>query len=211
MAIGDIETLSGGKLLLDGLHLSRVIDDPYGLLHAVRGEIIYRLALGDLIDDLVDLGAGAISQEDGAGIGIAAVDMLAAVLFFIGAGQLVLADDIVEIIIDRSAADNTGLGAAVHDLAVNIKAGLFLTNEDAVGDHLMQAVGRSLVDDISIDIGILRQVDLRLIDMEEGIGVAGSHLAGLGRAHNIIGERGDFLRQLRSGAHSPEGSNFSHN
>ena len=113
--------------------------------------------------------------------------MLAAVLFFIGAGQLGLADDIVEIIIDRSAADNTGLGAAVHDLAVNIKAGLFLTNEDAVGDHLMQAVGRSLVDDISIDIGILRQVDLRLIDMEEGIGVAGSHLAGLGRAHNIIG------------------------
>ena len=94
---------------------SRVIDDPYGLLHAVRGEIIYRLALGDLIDDLVDLGAGAIGQEDGAGISIAAVDMLAAVLFFIGAGQLVLADDIVEIIIDRSAADNTGLGAAVHD------------------------------------------------------------------------------------------------
>ena len=45
---------------------------------------------GDLIDDLVDLGAGAISQEDGAGISIAAVDMLAAVLFFIGAGQLVL-------------------------------------------------------------------------------------------------------------------------
>ena len=128
MAIGDIETLSGGKLLLDGLHLGRVIDDPYGLLHAVRGEIIYRLPLGDLIDDLVDLGAGAIGQEDRAGIGIAAVDMLAAVLFFIGAGQLVLADDIVEIIIDRSAADNTGLGAAVHDLAVNIKAGLFLTN-----------------------------------------------------------------------------------
>ena len=136
--------------------------------------------------------------------------MVHPVLFFVGTGQLMLFDHIVDVIIDGCTAHDTHLGTAVHHLLVQVEAGLLVLDINAVGNHFVQVVPGLFIDDFAVVVDGRIQVDLGFVHMQEGVGIAHDHLPGLFAAHYVIGKSRHLGGQLAGGANGLERSYNCH-
>ena len=169
------------------------VDHPDGVDDAVRRcEIVFRRFCGVFRQDRVHGLFPAVGQEDRPGVRVAGVDVADAVRLLVRAGLLVLFDDVVQIIVDADAADKPRLGAAVHDLAINIQHGFRLMQHIAAVGERLQVRGGLRVDRVAVKVGLGRQIDLRLIDVDEAEGRVFDQLARLLTVHDVVGQRGDL-------------------
>ena len=137
--------------------------------------------------------------------------MVYSVLLLVRAGQLVLFYDIVHVVVYRYAADKPRLASAAHYLAVYVHTVGLVLPADSVRLELFEVLRRLVVDSLGIELCVDGQIDLRLIDMEEGIGIALYDFAGLLAVHNIIGKGRDTRRVFGEGSYCFEGSEYCHN
>ena len=119
--------------------------------------------------------------------------------------------DIVHIVVYRHAADETRLTSAVHYLTVYVHAIRLVLLADAVGFELLEIFCRLVVDSFGIELRADGQIDLRLVDMEERIGIALYHLAGFVAVHNIIGKSRNTRCIFGKRSYCPEGLEYCHN
>ena len=192
VSVCDIGAAGGGKFALQQLDVVLIADDPHRLPHAVRVEVVKGRGGHDLFHHGVYGRPAAVGEENGSGLGVAGIHVTAAVFFLVRPGQLVFFDHVVQIVVHGRAGHDAGLGPAVHDLAVHVQAVLILLQIDAVGDHAPQVGGGGLVDYLVVEPGAQRQVDLCLVHVQEGIGIALRHFAGFLGVHDVIGQCGDF-------------------
>ena len=137
--------------------------------------------------------------------------MIYSVLLLVGAGQLMFLYDIVHIVIYRHAADETRLTSAIHYLTVYVHAIRLVLLADTVGFELFEILRRLVVDSFGIELCADGQIDLRLVDMEERIGIALYHLAGFIAVHNIIGKSRNTRCIFGERSYCFEGSEYCHN
>ena len=77
------------------------------------------------------------------------------------AGQLMLFNRAVKVIIYAHAGYQTVLLPAVHNLGVEIETGAFILLQDALADKAVEIYSAGCIDNVSIEINIVRQVYLR--------------------------------------------------
>jgi len=70
---------------------------------------IQRLGGADLVDDGIDLGLGAVGEEDRLGIGVLLGDVAGAIVFLIAPGKFVFLNAILFVLAAEQSADQTGL------------------------------------------------------------------------------------------------------
>ena len=127
------------------------------------------MAFFPIRNDLRKLRIVTIAQKDGTGIGVAGIHMTDAIRFFIGTGQFVFFDDIVQIIVYGSASDKTGLASSVHGLTVNVETGLGVLYTDAVCHQFVHILFGFFIDRSIVQVHVFRQIHFRLVHMQERI------------------------------------------
>ena len=132
------------------------------------------------------------------------------VRLFVRAGELMLFDDIVAIVVDGRAANQPCLCPPVHDLAVDIKARLCILFAHAILHKPFEIFPRFLINTGVIKIDGRIQINLRLVDMQKGIGVPLYHFPRLRAAHHIVGKRRHLLRIVRKGPDRRKGPEYCH-
>ena len=212
MAVGDVKAFHVGERRFQRFADRRVVNDPNGVADAVVGhKIIDRgVALLPGGNGGLDGGAFAISEKDRPGVCVAVVYMVHAVLFFVGAGELVLFDHAVQIIVDAGAADKTGLAAAVHDLAVDIKAGGRVLGAHAALLQRVKVFARLAVNGLVIGVDVGRKVDLGLVHMQKRKRFSRCGQTRFGAVHHVIGQRGNVCGAFAHGTHGAKRSKNSH-
>ncbi|MPN61265.1 hypothetical protein SDC9_209000 [bioreactor metagenome] len=98
-----------------------------------------------------------------------------------------LPDDIGQIVVNRGAAHDTGLGPPPHDLPVDIELRLFILTKAAVPDHSVKIFSCRLIYELIIRIYRIIQIDFRPCDMEKGIVISFRHHFGFFSVHDVIG------------------------
>src|SRR5690606_14465948 len=168
VAVGDVEAFDLVELGLQLLDYAVVADGPEHVAGLVVGdEVISGLAGDDAVDQGVDGRAGAVGEEHGADLGAEGVDVVDAVIFLVGPGELVLLDQILFVGGDRGGGDQADLFVAAHHLFVDVEAGVGVALHDALVDELLQVGGAALVDAHVVGIDGLVDVDLGLVDAQK--------------------------------------------
>jgi hypothetical protein len=116
-----------------------------------------------------------------------------------------LPDYVAPVIIDVHATHNAGLGATVHDLAIEKERRLPVSQEDALGDELFESLARLGIDPGIVGIDVPREIDIRASDMEKAVGVVPRQLDRFTAAHHIVGYRGHLGGQLGGRSDGAEG------
>ena len=111
--------------------------------------------------------------------------------------------------VEQICEDAWNLG--IHYLTVYVHAIRLVLLADAVGFELLEIFCRLVVDNFGIELRADGQIDLRLVNMEERIGIALYHLAGFVAVHNIIGKSRNTRRVFGDGSYCFEGSEYCHN
>ena len=188
-----------------------VVHDPHGLLHAILRKVINRRVRRlPILQYRMEVSLWAAGQEDRPCIRVARINMADPVRLFVRTGKLMLFDHVVAVIVDRCAANQARLRAAPHDLAVDIEAGLCVLFANAVRHKLFEIFPRLRINAAVIGVDGRSEIDLRLIDMQEGIGVPLRHFPCLRAAHHIIGERRHLIRIFRKGPYRRKGFKYCH-
>lgn len=121
------------------------------------------------------------------------IEMLDAVQFLFPAGQFMLLDSTVRILVHGGAADDACLHAAPHDLAVNVKGRCAVLDEVAFPDEGLQVFLRPGVGFLGMN-GFLARINVGTADVQERGVVSGGHLFGLLMVHDVVGQGGHPVR-----------------
>jgi hypothetical protein len=169
----------------------RIDDPPDGMPDAiVRRKVGNRRSLAGGGNQLLCLVAVRMSQQDRPGLGVQCLDLADAVVLLVGAGEFMLANAVVIVVLDRGCGDQPGLRVRAHDQTVGVVASLLVPYEDASIDQTFEILGRFGVNLGCIVVNALRQINLGLRNMQEGKGLAGSAKAGLVTGKNVVGRCG---------------------
>jgi hypothetical protein len=210
VAIGDVEALEPRERRGEGPDVVRVRDAPRGVADAVGGgEVHGGRVLGEAVDVGVDFRIGAVGEEDGAGLGVERFDVADAVVLLVGPGELVFADDAVDVFLATGGGDAADLGMGSHDLPVEVVAGLGVLVDGAVLEEALEVLGALRVNGGRIGVCALREVDLRFAHAEEAEGVAGGDGGGFLGGHDVVGQLanpgGEFGAGQKRGERSERG------
>ena len=184
---------------------------PEQVGHAViAGELVFRLVeLNPLQDGGGNALVLAVGQEDGLRLGGAGIEVVDAVQLLLLAGQLVLLDGAVQVFIHAGAADDAGLHASPHHLAVNVIAGFGFALQEPLLKEFLEVLAALLVCFGVVDSG-LAGVDIGAADVQVGGRIAGSHGTGFSMVHHIIRQAGDLLGVFLGGADCSKGTYCCH-
>ena len=211
MAVGDVEVGHGVECGAQGGDRRCVVDQPDGVAHAVgrhvgdgivtarpaRNEVIRRRRVG-------------IRQQHRAGLGGQRLDLADAVVFLVGAGELMLADAVAVVVGDRSGGHEAGLDMLAHGHPVGVIARRRIADQDAVGDQPVEIFRGFGVNLRGVGVGIGRQVDLGLGDVQEAERLSGSLRAGFGAGQHVVGRGGNIAGAAGRRAQSAEGLDEGH-
>lgn len=184
---------------------------PDGVSDAIwSGEIVeWRSGRGGF-GHLVDGVGAAVSEKDGAGVGIEGEYVAGPVILFAFPGFFVTEDEIIFVVIDVDAADDAGLGFAVHDLPVGVEAIDAFADECTVEHEFVQAGGGGVIDFRCIGIVVRGEVDVGPYDMEEAEGVAFGEGSSFIAVDHIVGYGGDVCGEFGEWAECWEGFDTRH-
>ena len=169
VTIGDVESRHLGKLLGDGVDVVLIADHPELMAETVdrSDEVILRLRLSVAVAEVDEGLVVAISEEHRLDVGVVDANMLHAVLLLVTAGELMLLDHAIHVVLHIGAHDETILRVAVHRLSVDVVVILLVLDEPSLLlEHLEVLLG-ALIDARVVLRGALGEVDLRLDDVVE--------------------------------------------
>ena len=202
MTVGNIHCLNIRKKHGDFYNKLFIAYHPNSLPYAVCRKIIFRLIFAYIgIHYAVNTLAVSVCQKNRSCICVAGINMINPVLFLFLQGVLVLFDNIIHIVINRSTAYYACLASAVHYLTVNIKAGAFILKHCLVL-KLFQIISRPVVNLLRILVNAQGKIYFRPVDMQKREWFIFRFLSRLKTAHNIIGQSRNkrlifFFRSVR--------------
>ncbi len=187
------------------------LEHPQLVRHVVVGrDGDVGIALGCALEQGVDLGRVRIAHHHRPGLRIERLDLLDAVGLLHRRGELVLAHPVGRVVGERGDAGQAGLPAAGPRRAIGVVVGVGVADEDALGDHALEVLGRRGVDRGRIRVGARRQVDLGLGDVQEAPRLAPGPLARLRAREHVVGRRDDLARAGGHRAQGTEGTDERH-
>jgi hypothetical protein len=211
MPVGNIQRGNAREFTLDEFDLRRIVHDPRRMPHAIgRGEIHVRLLRDFLGDEFVQRRLRAIREEHRAGLGIERLDMAHAIVFLIGARELVFFDNPAQIFLAARDRNKPDLGMFTHDLPVQIKTRRGVLPQCALRDECLEIFFAPGVNFWRINIRAGRQIDFRFADVQKAEGIASGHGACLLRRHDIVREFTNTARQFGFRAQSSKRSQSCH-
>ena len=211
VAVGDVEAGHGIEESGDARLLHLVRHHPEGVADTVvGGQIVEGFSLADTGDDLVHLLPVTVGEEDRSGLGIQGVDLAHPVVLLLRPGELVAADPVALVVGHRGDRHQAGLHVLSHLQTVDVVAGSLLPHQDPFLDHPLQVLRPLSVDRRIVGIGSLRQVDLRLGDVQEAPGTAGRAFAGLAGVQHVVGRGHHLGGVFGTGSQPPEGTDQVH-
>ena len=211
MAVGDVKGGEPGEGALDPGDEPGVVDDEEDVPDVVVGrDVDFGPSLHAFGDEGVDRVGPAVGQEDGPRLRPERLDVAHAVVFLVHTGQLVFLDDVVEIILARRGGDQTDLDVLAPDLLVDVEVTGLVRGDRPFAQEAVEVLFALGVDGVRIEIGARRQVDLRLADVQERVGVAGRELPRLFRCQDVVGRGGDEMGEIFAGTDAPERLNVGH-
>ena len=136
--------------------------------------------------------------------------MLHAVLFLVPTSKLMLLDAAFHVVVNVCCDNYAVLRAAVHGLRIDIIVVLVVLHQPTV---LLEGV--EVLHSLVIDFGVMLvgaglEVNLRLYDMVERLGVTFGLLAGFLGVEHVVGTRGDLSHKMARGTHTLKWFHFSH-
>jgi len=208
VAVGDIRHGEFGEGIDIGL---RIGDRPDSVSDVIRGDEVVEGALVEVrFNKGGERGLVAVGEEDGASVGVQGLDMAGAVVFFVGPGFFVLENDIVGVVVDVAATDDAGLGLAISNLAIEVKAGLVFADEGAVAEELVEVFPGFGINGVGVGAGACGEIDFGPDDVEEGMGVSLGQGAGFLGIDHIVGNRGDAGGEVFRGTNGGKGFDAQH-
>ena len=100
------------------------------------------------------------------------------------------------VIVDVTAGDEPALAVVAHLLLVNVEARTCLPHQHAGLLHGLEILASPRVDDITVGVGLDRQIDLRAVDMQQAVRPAGCQGRGFRGVDDIIRHAGHFGRAI---------------
>ena len=204
MTVGDVEA---GHAVEHGGQPGdrrRIVDHPDRVAHAVGRDVGDRVAVRRPRDEAVRLRRIGIRQEHRAGLRRERLDLADAVVLLVGAGEFVLANAVAVVVGDRRGGDDAGLDMLAQGQPIGVIARRRIADQDAVGDQAAEIVGRFGVDRGGVRIGIERQVNLGLGNVQEAERLPGRLRAGFGAGQHIVGRGGNIGSAAGGRAQSAE-------
>jgi hypothetical protein len=116
-----------------------------------------------------------------------------AVVLLVGAGPLVLLDDIAVVLVEREAGRDADLFMRSHHEPVEVQRRLRLHQHGSVL-RAREVLSRSLVDLVAVRIGFRRQFDFGARHAQEAERMAVREGLGLARADDVVRNRCDLCR-----------------
>ena len=107
-----------------------------------------------------------------------------------------LQDEVVLVVINMAAADDSGLGMTVHDLAIREDVVITILLQDSIADQLLEVGPRLFVNVGIVRILLRREVNVRSNDVQKTQMVPIRQSCRFITVHNIVGNRGNFSRQF---------------
>ncbi len=188
-----------------------VTHHPEGVAHAGIGDDVdFRRGRCHLGRQFINRGILLVGEEHRPGLGIERVHLAHAVVFLVGAGELVLADAVGVVIGHAGGGDEAGLLMIAHDQPVEVVAGGAVLLQHPFREHALEVFLALGVDLRVMGIGFGGQVDLGLGDVEEAPGLAFGAFAGLAAVEDVIGGRGHFGGFFGKGTQARERANERH-
>ena len=190
MTVGDVKGVHGverGRELHHGLV---TVDHPEFMAHPVERRHIDRGGPGGgLREYAVDGCIGSVDQEYRSGLRVQCLDLADPVVFLHGPGELVLLDAAPIVGLDGSGGHQPGLDVLIHRQPIGVVAGMRITYQNALRDHVRQILRRFRVHLWCIRVGSLGQIDLRPGNVQETPRATFRQGSCLGRADNVVGRR----------------------
>ena len=199
MAVGDVERLLGLESIGQGAQGPGIGHCPDGVTDPVQGHVEIGFAAGRLGgEDFADALAGAVGDHHRAGMSADGLDLPNPVILLGRTGEFVAADAAAVIGRYRSPANDTGLDMIAHGQAIDVEAGGLLAHQHALVDHAADVFGALGVDLGGVGIGVRRQIDFGLRDVQEAPRPALGHSPCLLGVDHVIG-RGDDIAGAAGG------------
>ena len=132
-----------------------------------------------------------IRQENRARLRVEGIDMTNAVELLLLERVLMLFDNVLEVIIDRAARNDTRLRALVHRELIQIETRHRLGDERAIGAARIEELTSFRIHLGGIHIGISRKLRFRAIDIEERKRLTIDGGDGLGSVVHVVRKRRD--------------------
>ena len=158
------------------------------MAEAVAGghEVVFGHFLRDAGHQAVEHRVVGVGKEDGLHVGVGHTHVAHAVLLLVPAGEFVLLDDTVHVVLHGSCHHDSILGPALHGLCINVVHFLFVLHQPSHLLELGEVFRRTLVHTAVIFARVLGKVYLRLDDVIERHGVAFGLGSGFVAAQDII-------------------------
>src|SRR5215472_15315455 len=118
------------------------------------------------------------------------------VLLFIRAGEFVLFDNTLEVIIATGSPHDADLAVRTHNLAVEKECRLRVLFEGALGNQPLEVCLPLRVDFRSVEVCAGREVNFGFADVQKTEGIAGSDLACLVGGHDVVWQLADAGGEL---------------
>ncbi len=205
VAVGDVEIGHGVEGGAQGSDRRCIVDQPDGVAHAIGRDVGDRVvSASPACDEVIRHRRVGIRQEHRSGLGGQRLDLADAVVFLVGAGELVLADAVAVVVGDRGGGHEAGLDMVAHGHPVGVVARRRIADQDTVGDQALEIFRGFGVDLRGVGVGIGRQVDLGLGDVQEAERLSGSLRTGFGAGQHVVGRGGNIAGAAGGRAQSAE-------
>ena len=211
VSVGDVEIRNLVEGLGDAVDERVVVNHPESMAEAVGSdEVIFGLAGRDGLDYLVEVAVVGEGEEHRLDVGVLYAHVFHAVFLLVAAGELVLLDDAVHVVVDVGGHDNAVLGAAVHGLRVYIIMFLVVLYEPAFVLEGLEVLDCLVVDLGVVLVGAVHKVNLGLYDMVERAGIAFGLGTGFLGVEHVVGARCHLFDKLAGRTHAAERFYFCH-
>ena len=195
VTIGNVEDRHGTELTDE---VVAVCDTPDRVLYAVDGgEVVKGLLLHGLSDLQIDGFLLSVGQKHGSGVGIECQHMASPIIFLAAAGFFVFQNQVVFVVIDVDAADDTHLRMLALNLAIGEQAVAAISCEDSVVHQPIKVLAGLVVDFLRVGVVCGWKVDIRPHDVQEAEGISGSQFSGFVAIDNVVGYGGHECRLIR--------------
>ena len=173
-------------------------------------KVVYRLLLGVLCHNLIQHRIIRIGKEDRLHIRIVHTHMLHPVLLLVPAGQLMLLDDPVQVVVHIGTDDQTILCLAVHGLCIDIIILLRVLNQPSLVLEELELTGSLRIHLRVVLVADRVEIDFRLDDVVERLLIALTLGLGLLAVQHVIGAALHLFHQVLRWAYSLEWFYYCH-
>ena len=208
VAVGDVQ---GGELRKGFDPRLRVLYSPDPLSDAewtIEG--INRLAADGILDKVGNTVRVPERQKDQPCLRSDSEHVAGAVGYLVGAGFLVLLDQIAVVLVDRAARDDAGLGVVAVLKLIDVDSGFAILEEHTAIEHRLQILPGTVEDSFAVGYSVRRELALGPRDAEKAEVVAPYHLANFLVVDDIVGDAGDVFGRITRGPYCSERSNYRH-